>query len=295
MNKGKETKENPDWFTFCTNKFEEILSPSSLAWMDSLNVIRELRDSGGLHGLPDWEDAVSRSIVTDRSAYLSLLRDVSIGLLVYDLEDSCNKDEMALIHLVRILDEIDRALSRLYEKIEDYYIAMHPSELAGYEKNIRELVDSFAKKETHPLRHLAKNLINLQESRSNIALHVREYAEKVIPNMSALCGPLVAARLLEHAGSIDRLARMPGSSLQVLGAGPSLFKHLTIGSNPPKHGIIYQYKGIHHAKRKSRGKVSRVVACQLGIAARIDRYRGSRDEVFIEKAGDRICRAGKRL
>jgi len=234
-------------------------------------------------------------MVSDRAGYLSLLRDVSIRLVTRELEERSDQDEVALIHLVRILDETDHSLSRLSEKIEDYYIAMHPAELAGYERNIRNLVDALAKNQDSPLNHLAKNMQRLQESRTMLARSVRDNAEKILPNMSALCGPLVSSRLLAKAGSKQHLAYLPASSLQVLGAGPSLFTHLKAGTNPPKHGIIFQYKGVHHAKRRFRGRVSRVLACQLGIAAKIDLYRGRLDDVFIKKAVERLNRAGNEI
>jgi nucleolar protein 56 len=281
------------WYMLCVNEKRIPLTPGSSEWLELINTICTLRESNGLCHLPDWQEAVHHGIVCDRAGYLSLLRDVSIGIAVRDLEDNCDEDELALIHLVRILDETDRSLSRLSERIEDYYIALHPAELAGYERNIRLLIDTIAKNSHHPLNHLSKNMQRLHDSRVNLSQNVKLYADKAIPNMSALCGPLVAARLLAQAGSKQRLAHMPASSLQVFGAGPSLFAHLTAGSNPPKHGIIYQYKGVHHAKRRVRGRVSRVLACQLGIAARIDLYRGYRDDVFVRKAGERICRAGK--
>lgn len=292
MEENQENKEEKYWYMFCRDEVGTAMTPASLTWPDTIDAIHTLRERGSLHHLPRWQEAVTLGIVPGRAEYLSLLRDVSIGLVVRDLEDNCDEDEITLIHLVRILDETDKSLSCLYEKIEDYHIALHPAELTGYERNAKSLVDLLAKNTFHPLNHLAKNIERLHESRVNLAKSVREYAEKVVPNMAALCGPLVAARLIDKAGSVRHLAHMPGSSLQVLGAGPSLFTHLTGGTNPPKHGIIFQYKGVHHAKRKVRGRVSRVLACKLVIAAKIDHFRGIRDDEFIAKAREKICRAG---
>lgn len=286
------------WYELCLEDGEP-LTPSSDAWQSTIKAIREHRDGFKLHSLPEWQNAVNNAvnagIVCDRNRYLTLLRDVSIGLAIHDLEDRCDKDEMALIHLVRILDETDQSISRLSEKIEDYYIALHPARLPDFERNIRSLVDTIARDGDHPLSHLAKNIQRLHDSRTIISKNVREHAEKILPNMSALCGPLVSARLLAKAGSRYHLAKMPAASLQVLGAGPSLFTHLTSGTNPPKHGIIYQYKGVRHAKRRFRGRVSRVIACQLVIAARIDNFRKVPDEEFIIKAGRKISMAGKEV
>ena len=255
--------------------------------------IQAYREDSKLLPLPVWQDAVKAGIVSDREGYISLLKEISISLAISDLEKRSNKDEMTLIHLVRILDETDNSISRLSEKVEDYYIAQHLAELPGDERNIWSLIDAIARDRDHPLNHLAKNIHRLHDSRTCISSDVREYAGKILPNMSALCGPLVSARLLARVGSRSQLARMPAASLQVLGAGPSLFAHLSSGSDPPKHGIIYQYKGVRHAKRQLRGRVSRVLACQLATAARIDYYRGAADEEFLRKASEKITLAGK--
>lgn len=281
------------WYEACHQEDSESLKPTSSSWQDIIENVRQSRDNSELLPHPVWGEAVSAGVVPDRKGYLSLLRDVAIGLTIRDLEERCDTDEAALIHLIRILDEIDQSISRLSEKIEDYYIALHPAELSGYERSISSLIETLSKDPTHPLSHLAKNIQKLRESRTLISHNVRDYAAKSLPNMSSLCGPLVSARLLAIAGSKHHLACMPAASFQVLGAGPSLFMHLTSGTNPPKHGIIFQYKGVHHAKRQVRGRVSRVLACQLAIAARIDHFRGSPDEEFIRKAGEKISRAGK--
>lgn len=280
------------WYESCQGEAELCPSFPSDGWSDNLDDLRKKREYGELWRFPRWEDAAASGIISGRAGYLKLLREVCIGIAILDLKENTDEDEAALIHLVRILDEADRSLSRLSERIEDYYIALHPVELQTGKRNIPCLIDRIAKQPDHPLSHLAKNMQRLQESRTMIARDVRVCAEKTLPNMSALCGPLVAARLLAKAGSKQHLAVMPASSLQVFGAGPSLFTHLTAGTNPPKHGIIFQNKLVHQARRKRRGRVGRVLACQLAIAARIDYFRGKRDESFLKKAGERLCRAG---
>ncbi len=281
------------WYEICDSHREP--APSfSFNWEMIVEQIRAHRDHLTLCALPKWEEAVSAGIVLDRNGYLSLMKDLAIRVAIRDLEERCDADEIALIHLVRILDEIDHSISRLYEKMDEYSSALSsPLPHEEPDRTVKVRIDSLAHDTTHPLSHLAKSIQRMHESRVAIAKTVREYAQKTLPNMSALCGPLVSARLLARAGSKHHLAYMPAASLQVLGAGPSLFMHMRTGSDPPKHGIIYQYKGVHHAKRRVKGRVSRVLASQLAIAARIDYFRGSRDDDFVIKAGEKICRAGK--
>ena len=46
----------------------------------------------------------------------------------------------------------------------------------------------------------------------------------VAPNLSALIGELVGARLISHAGSLTSLAKYPASTVQILGAEKALFR-----------------------------------------------------------------------
>ena len=40
----------------------------------------------------------------------------------------------------------------------------------------------------------------------------------IAPNLSALIGEIVGARLISHAGSLTNLAKYPASTVQILGA-----------------------------------------------------------------------------
>lgn len=103
----------------------------------------------------------------------------------------------------------------------------------------------------------------------------------------------MAARLAAEAGGIRELSMMPGSTIQVLGAKSALFSHLTSGSPPPKHGLVFQYRGVHGSRKENRGRVARVLAAKLAIGARIDYYRGEQDPDFILAAKEAIRKAGR--
>lgn len=266
--------------------------PSTLCTL--IECIRLHREEEGFFSRLVWEDSHREGIFSDREEYLAYVRALAIGIVVRDLEDTLNAGETELIHLVRILDETDVTISGLAGKIEDYHIALNPSDLTSASRNIWGLIQKCAGDRAHPLWYLCRDISRIRESRAAVADMIQMRAEGYIPNMSALCGALVASRLLCAAGSLKNLAFMSSSSLQVLGAGPSLFSHLRSGTPPPKHGIIYEYKGIHAEKRHLRGRISRVVASQLVIAARIDYYRGTCDEQFLQKAKERLCRAKTR-
>lgn len=91
------------------------------------------------------------------------------------------------------------------------------------------------------------------------------------PNLTALLGPDLTARLLAQARGLDRLARLPASTIQVLGAEKAFFEHLRGHAPPPRHGLLFLHPVIQSASRYERGKLARTLAGKVAIAARLDR------------------------
>ena len=110
--------------------------------------------------------------------------------------------------------------------------------------------------------------------RQNLQNYADSTVEELAPNVQALVGSLLAARLIALAGGLKNLAKMPASTIQILGAEKALFRSLKTGARPPKHGIIFQDTRIHDAKKWQRGKMSRALAGKLAIAARTDAFSG---------------------
>lgn len=90
------------------------------------------------------------------------------------------------------------------------------------------------------------------------------------PNLTALLGPELAARMVAQAGGLDRLARLPSSTVQVLGAERAFFEHLRGHAPPPRHGLLFLHPAIQSAPRSERGKLARALAGKVAIAARLD-------------------------
>jgi nucleolar protein 58 len=66
----------------------------------------------------------------------------------------------------------------------------------------------------------------------------------IAPNLTALVGDLVGARLISHAGSLLSLAKHPASTVQILGAEKALFRALKTKHDTPKYGLIYHVRTI---------------------------------------------------
>jgi nucleolar protein 56 len=121
-------------------------------------------------------------------------------------------------------------------------------------------------------RRLAETYRAVESVRSDLEKAVEETVPKQCPNLSALLGPALAARMLAQAGGLDRMSRLPASTIQVLGAERAFFEHLRGRASPPRHGLLFLHPRIQSAGRAERGRLSRALAGKTAIAARLDRY-----------------------
>ena len=241
-----------------------------------------------------WEQAEECGAVKDRAGYLARLREVTSFLAEQKIQDWYARGDAVLIQKVRMLEDVDRAANMVAERFQEWDLALHP----GSRDDLREAAPRRALEQARGRAEGARASViasvdGLALARAALVQEVSASAGEILPNCTALVGGLVAARLLSAAGSLDALARLPAASLQVLGARAALFAHLRTGSPPPKHGILYQHHRVHNAPRGRRGKVARTLAARLAIAARLDRYRGTRDEEFLKKADEAVRRAGR--
>ena len=124
------------------------------------------------------------------------------------------------------------------------------------------------------LQEMAQHGLDIIRIRERLQSYVENSMNEIAPNTSALVGPLLGARLIAHAGSLKALAKLPSSTIQVLGAERAFFRHLRTGERPPKHGIIFQSPYIHQAKKHHRGRLARALANKIALAARIDYFTG---------------------
>jgi nucleolar protein 56 len=102
----------------------------------------------------------------------------------------------------------------------------------------------------------------------------REYIDKILrvhaPNFTEVAGSAVGAKLLTSAGSFRRLAMLPASTIQLLGAEKALFRHLKTGSKSPKYGLIYQHNFVQRSRKK--GTTARSLANILTVCIRKDYF-----------------------
>lgn len=237
----------------------------------------------------NWQKAEQLGLISSREEYIAALRKVTMYLAEQGIAESASEKDVELLHMVRMLDEMDTVINLMTERLIEWHISTTPNFSRKYQNTAsQKLVFTISKKGSEPMKKVAREILSLSSSRTALMKEVSWKASLVIPNMSALVGGLVAARIISRAGGLTKTAKLPGSSIQVIGAESALFSHIRTGSPSPKHGIIFQHRRVHNAEKPVRGHVARLLSTKLAIAARIDLYRGGLDQTFIDDANKKI-------
>ncbi|KAI0987524.1 hypothetical protein GJ496_009158 [Pomphorhynchus laevis] len=113
-------------------------------------------------------------------------------------------------------------------------------------------------------------VISLYEYRMKLQEYLKSKMANIAPNLTAIIGEHVGARLISHAGSLTNLAKYPASTIQILGAEKALFRAIKNRTATPKYGILFHASMIGKATKENKGRVSRSLANKCAIASRID-------------------------
>lgn len=258
---------------------------------------------------------------------LQALRNFAISLSSSRVKEASERLDLHIIQSINALDELDKIINTVGARLREWY-GLHFPELdnllqslvayaeivsrAGSRQNITSeilqaagmqdkkvevMLDAAGRSKGGDMtpenlaivKRLADQVIAQSDLRRVLADHVEASMEVVAPNVKELLTATVGARIIAKAGSLARLAMLPASTIQVLGAEKALFRALKTGARPPKHGLLFQHPLIHSAPKWQRGKIARAVASKVAIAARIDYYRhAGRDVTISDKLNTRI-------
>ena len=275
------------------------------------NQISLLVESGLASSIQEAEDAI---------------RDVSVEISSLRIKEMSSNPDLQAMEAVQALDEIDKTANIVSSRLREWY-GLHFPELTslvddnislaklilnfksrtnyeadlleqmGYSKAKSRAIETAAKssrgadmrdEDLARIVQLAEEAMHLFSLRDKLASHVEKTMREVAPNLTEIAGATIGARLIAKAGGLRKLSIMPASTIQILGAEKALYRALKSGARPPKHGILFQHASVHSAPKWQRGKVARSVAGKLAIAARIDTFRGSKDETILNSLNSRL-------
>ncbi|MHA1200416.1 MAG: NOP5/NOP56 family protein [Candidatus Heimdallarchaeaceae archaeon] len=241
-----------------------------------------------------------------------LTREVSIALSKKSIAYSSQRIDKNVVHAILSMDDIDKTTNLFVSRIREWYGVHFPETLKeipnhvtlcklitdigsrdnytedllmnyGFSiekgKKIVEIANKsmgakFEDKDLRPLQRLAQTTLDLYNERDRLESWIEREMGRIAPNMKAVVGSSIAARLIALAGGLMEIAMKPASTVQLLGAEKALFRALKTGAKPPKHGIIYQIPELHSSPWWQRGNISRAIAGRLTIAARVDAFQG---------------------
>ncbi|CAN6469374.1 unnamed protein product [Victoria cruziana] len=127
------------------------------------------------------------------------------------------------------------------------------------------------------IKSLCEQVLSLSEYRATLYDYLKNRMNTIAPNLTALVGELVGARLIAHGGSLLNLAKQPGSTVQILGAEKALFRALKSKHATPKYGLLFHASLIGQAAPKFKGKISRSLAAKAVLAIRYDALGENQD------------------
>lgn len=217
--------------------------------------------------------------------------------------------EQVIKLLAGTIEQLDKNLNSFSERLREWY-GLHFPEFTKAVKDAERMVEliakygkrekikgfesqanksagmEFSEQDLKAVREWASCISRLYHQRKQLFGYLEDLSRQVMPNLTALAGPFLAAKLLEHAGSLEKLARLPVSTIQLLGAEKALFRHLKAKAKVPKHGIIFLHPLIQQAKPELRGKIARILAAKLSLAAKIDYFSKEDRSKELKKALD---------
>ena len=271
------------------------------------------------------EVLVNAEFAKDENDSIQKLREFAINLSSSKITEVSGSPDLHIIQAINTLDDTDKIINGISSRLREWY-GLHFPELdniidsvngyaqiviSGKRENMADnvFVDagfpdskvqmlSLVKEKSRGgdiseenlaiVQILAKNILELFDMRKSLEAQIDEQMKQVAPNISAVLGTTVGARILAKAGSLNRLSTMPASRIQVLGAEKALFRSLKTGSNPPKHGLLFQHAIVHAAPRWQRGKIARAVASKASIAARVDVHGAGVNQTLLDKLNVRV-------
>ncbi|RZC72787.1 hypothetical protein C5167_048266 [Papaver somniferum] len=239
---------------------------------------------------------------------------LSHSLSRYKLKFSPDKVDTMIIQAIGLLDDLDKELNTYAMRVREWY-GWHFPELAKivsdnilYAKAVKlmgnrtnaadldfsevlpEEIETELKEaavismgtevselDLINIKELCEQVLSLSEYRAQLYDYLKSRMNTIAPNLTALVGELVGARLIAHGGSLLNLAKQPGSTIQILGAEKALFRALKTKHATPKYGLIYHASLIGQAAAKLKGKISRTLAAKSVLAIRCDALGDGQD------------------
>lgn len=298
---------------------------AAMAEEKGLRVVAKPEEREALEGVKDTI-MVKAGLAYSMEEVLDIIREVSIKEGEERIREAAAHPDLQIVQSINAVDELDKISNIMATRVREWY-GLHFPELDGLvqdpmaycrivqdlglrqnftserlaatgfsEAKVNAIVEASSRSKGGELREedvealqlLAREAVSTGKLRDRMLRHVERNMAKLCPNLTAMAGAGIGARLIARAGSLKRLSEMPASTVQVLGAEKALFRALRTGGRPPKHGIIFQHPLVHSAPLWQRGKIARLLGSKLALAARTDYHSGKLNRALLDKMNEKI-------
>ncbi|KAK8832450.1 hypothetical protein WA577_002924 [Blastocystis sp. JDR] len=116
---------------------------------------------------------------------------------------------------------------------------------------------------------LCDEALQLDQDRGLLLRFIQSRMERMAPNISALVGTHIAARIIGQVGGLRALSVMPSCNIMLVGQQKQVMEGMGM-SNLRHTGIVFQSDIIQNCPNDLKKKACRVLANKLALAARID-------------------------
>jgi len=214
------------------------------------------------------------------------LRKKNLELTKKAVKDSVSKD-LLIVQAVNSIEELTTVANMLVNRLREWHGYYNP-EFSKNTPDNEEFVNKISKApkpkdsmgadldkpDLKVILDLAKQINSLYELKEELTKYLETSMKEVCPNLDAVAGSFIGAKLLSFAGSLKNLSEMTSSTVQLLGAEKALFRHLHGQGKSPKHGILINHELVLSAQFKEKGKVARALADKIAIVSKVDYFKG---------------------
>jgi len=239
---------------------------------------------------------IDKKIVKDQTEFNQLLTKINIELTKVKIKKAVGRDNLA-IQTIGTIEELDKSINIFIERLREFY-GLHFPEMdriiSDHEK-YAEVVEKYGAKDKieepelkqftqksmgvdlkdediKTIQSIASEILRLYKLRDELTKYLEKILKEVAPNFTELAGTILAAKLISRAGGLDKLSKMPSSTIQLIGAEKSLFRFLHGQGKSPRFGILYYHPLVLNAPERLKGKVARILSSKLSLAAKMDFY-----------------------
>lgn len=231
---------------------------------------------GSITGRDIRDLAVKYGFAGSNNEYDILLHELNIRLVKEQVAKTLTQD-MRIIAAVEAIDDLNETGNILSERLKEWYILNFENTRLSGEELARKIIgmeDTGDGAQLKIMQSFSSSLLAWYETRDRIEEYLKDNMPLIAPNITNIAGHILGARLLSIAGSLEKLAFMPSSTIQVIGANNALFKHLKGKAPSPKHGLIFRHPLINTAPGWQRGKIAKILSSKISLASRFDLYSG---------------------